>query len=238
MSKLSPLCLLLIVMISAGCATTRSISDSGYREGWQENSDFGAELSEFDIIGVSGEEQVTEGQLSALSGPTEPMVIKKGSPVILIQSGALLPDDPMQRELDKFLKVAPFSGRATSKGLGQSSFSKSLRLAALKGGYNYIICYWGVLEAQQKELATKAASWTPIVGKFVPDETQEMRIRLKMLVMDVRTGRWTMFASEPVADSTFSARLTREQKDQGQVALLKEKGYTELAAQLSKHVVE
>ena len=65
-----------------------------------------------------------------------------------------------------------------------------------------------------------------------------MRIRLKMLVLDARTGNWTMLLSEPESNTAISTKVTREQKDQGQVALLKEKGYTELAAQLQKYLIE
>ena len=59
-----------------------------------------------------------------------------------------------------------------------------------------------------------------------------MRIRLRVAVIDVRSGSWSMFAPEAYADSTLSASLHREASDQSQVALLKEKAYKAAAEAL------
>ncbi len=72
---------------------------------------------------------------------------------------------------------------------------------------------------------TKVVSWIPVVGAVVPDEAQLMRIRLKLAVIDVRTGQWSMFAPEAFVDSTLSASLNRASSDQEQVQLLKEQAY-------------
>ena len=87
----------------------------------------------------------------------------------------------------------------------------------------------GVLEAEQYDLATKTVSWVPIVGRAVPDETQEMRIRLKLVLVDVRTGQWAMLVPDPVSSRSISGRIRREQADQHQVAQLKQAGYAALA---------
>jgi hypothetical protein len=52
-----------------------------------------------------------------------------------------------------------------------------------------------------------------------------MRIRLKVAVVDVRTGQWEMFTPEPFEDVDSSGRYARVSSDQAQVAVLKEKGY-------------
>lgn len=234
MSKKCCFCFLFLTLVFAGCKTTRPISDSGYEAGRWGHSNFSAELSEFDIIGSAPGEKITEENLAAVVATPYVLSIKKDARILLIQSGAFFPDEPMQRELEKFLKVSPFSGMAP----GRDEISMSLRQVALKGGYDYIVCYWGVLETEQKNLATKSASWTPVVGKFIPDETQNMRIRLKMIVLDAHTGNWTMLLSEPESSTVISTKLTRRQKDQGQVETLKQKGYAELAAQLQKYVEE
>jgi hypothetical protein len=52
-----------------------------------------------------------------------------------------------------------------------------------------------------------------------------MRIRLKVAVIDVRTGQWSMFSPEAYVDSALSAAFIRAQADQQQVASLKEKVY-------------
>jgi len=101
--------------------------------------------------------------------------------------------EPMVNELNRFVSVVQFSGVPTdSRRDGgqektvQASYSKSLRLAAARGGCDAIVCYWGILESARKGLASKPVSWVPIVGWAVPDEKQQMRIRIKVAVMDVR----------------------------------------------------
>ena len=74
----------------------------------------------------------------------------------------------------------------------------------------------------------------PFVGGAIPDEGQEMRIRLKVAVVDAKSGQWDMFSPEPLYDTAASARYTRESSDQGQVALLKTKAYEVAAEDLMK----
>jgi hypothetical protein len=91
-----------------------------------------------------------------------------------------------------------------------------------------------VLETGRESLVTKVVSWVPFVGGIVPDETQRMRIRLKVALVDVETGRWEMFVPEPFEDTDISGRYSRISSDQAQVAVLKEKGYTAAAEDLAK----
>ena len=65
----------------------------------------------------------------------------------------------------------------------------------------------------------------PIIGGGVPDETQHMRIRLMMAVIDTRTGQWESFSPEPFEDEATSNQHGRAASDQEQVALLKAKAY-------------
>ena len=67
---------------------------------------------------------------------------------------------------------------------------------------------------------------------MVPDEKQKMRIRLKAAVIDVATGAWEFVIPEAYDDAASSARINREQSDQGQVTRLKAKGYEALAKAL------
>jgi hypothetical protein len=73
-----------------------------------------------------------------------------------------------------------------------------------------------------------------VVGWLLPDERQRMRIRLKIAIVDVRSGQWEMFAPEPFDDSALSAVLSRKQADQAQVALLKDLAYAAAAEDLVK----
>jgi hypothetical protein len=101
----------------------------------------------------------------------------------------------------------------------------ALRLLAAEGGYEKIVVYWGVLETAQENLATKAVSWIPIIGSAIPDQNQRMRIRLKVAVIDVRSGQWETFAPPPVESAATNADNSRVSSDQSQVAALKEAGY-------------
>ncbi len=107
-------------------------------------------------------------------------------------------------------------------------------MAAAKGGYEKIITYWGLLETAQKGLGTKVVSWVPFVGGVIPDESQEMRIRLKVALIDVKSGQWDMFIPEPSHDSAISAHYMRESSDQGQVFTLKAKAYEAMVEDVIK----
>jgi len=98
----------------------------------------------------------------------------------------MFPDEPMVNELNRYVNCVPFtgvptggrrSGDVTTEKAAQASYSKSLRLAAARGGCETIVCYWGILESARKGLASKPVSWVPVVGWALPDERQQMRIR-------------------------------------------------------------
>ena len=105
------------------------------------------------------------------------------------------------------------------------AYSRLLRLAAARAGASTVICYWGILESGTEELATKTVSWIPVMNWFVYDELQHMRIRLKVAVIDVETGNWSVFSTQPFEDRRLSVRPRREVKDQKQVESLKQKAY-------------
>ena len=122
---------------------------------------------------------------------------------------------------------------APIENLGPSAtYADMLRLAAARSGASTIICYWGMLESGVENHVTKAISWAPIVGAAIPDQTQHMRIRLKIALIDVRTGDWSVFIPDARIDSTLSAELNRAASDQEQVAALKESAYKAAADQL------
>ena len=106
-----------------------------------------------------------------------------------------------------------------------ASYSKTLRLAAAKAGIDKILVYWGVLEIETKDLASKNVSWVPIVGWAIPDQAQEIRIRLKVALVDVKSGQWDIFVPKVFEETSYSAYLNRELSDQQQVAQLKSKVY-------------
>ena len=74
----------------------------------------------------------------------------------------------------------------------------------------------------------------PFVGGMIPDEAQEMRIRLKVALIDVKTGQWEAFSPRPFQDTAVSARYSREFADQGQVAGLKASAYADAVDTMMK----
>jgi hypothetical protein len=139
----------------------------------------------------------------------------------------------MSEAMGRYFTVAEFSGVPASAGMSQgASYNKQLRFMAAHGGYDKIVCYWGVLESAHENKVTKAVSWVPILGGTVPDEKQTMRIRLRAAILDVRGNNWTMVTPPPVKSSDLSSGYTRKATDQGLVKELKTKGYQELAKTL------
>jgi len=236
-----PLAALLLLSL-AGCAT-RSISDSGYRGGFWGGGDgrnhlYRGELSEFDVLGIERNQAIAEDEIRASLGVHERPVIARGASIMLIQSGAMFPDEPMVRALEARYEVGQFSGipdepsQSASASPAAPAYAPALRLAAARGGYDKVIAYWGVLETAREGIGTKVVSWVPIVGNFIPDESQRMRIRLKFAVIDVKTGQWDLYVPEPLEDAAISASLNRASSDQAQVALPKEAGYKAAATGL------
>lgn len=232
-----------MLAVLSGCQV-RSISDSGF----QEESRYGAkssnlfykgELSEFDVIGVDTSVKATDEAIKAALKAASALSLRKGDSILVVQSGALIPDDPMVRVLERYFNVSVFSGVPQAKAVPTSSadYSAALRLAAAKGGCTKIFVYWGMLESGHRDLATKTISWIPFVGSAIPDQTQQMRIRLKVAVVDVVTGQWATYSPSGFDDAATSAQFGRAASDQSQVALLKEKSYSAAVDDLVKRYV-
>ncbi len=233
-----------LMVMTGGCAT-RSISDSGFpddRYGSPKKTAhaYQGELDEFQILGINPANVVSEKDIAAALESKKKISLRKGDALLLIQSGAPIPDAEMSAALGKHFTVGVFSGVPDEKGLGSKEAgdvenrSRMLRLAAARGGYETIVCYWGNLETSKKGLATKTVSWVPVVGWAVPDETQQMRIRLKVALVDVRTGAWSTFSPPPFEESATSGHFGREGSDQSQVATLKANAYAAAAEDLLK----
>jgi len=223
-----------------GCTTTRSISHSsgaatdGYAP--RGSSDLGfeyrGELNEFDVLGVDRARVATDEEITRTLEQAGRVELKPASRVLLVQSGAVFPDGPMISELQKHFQIVPFSGVPPGKRTAADaepaetfSYSKSLRLAAARAGAETILCYWGTLESARRKMETKTVSWVPIAGWVVPDESQYMRIRLKLAIIDVRTGHWRVVCPEPFTDKAWSTSFTRGSSDLRQVEALKKKAY-------------
>src|SRR6202789_1588159 len=201
---------------------TRSISDSGYRgAGYgRGNPLYRGEVSEYDVLGVDRTGGFSEADIQKAMVQKQPIAVRKGSAILLVQSGAELADPEMIAALEKYYTVASFSG-VPLDDKAAAPYSQLFRIAAAKGGDETVIVYWGVLESASQGLGGKAISWVPIIGGIGPDETEHMRIRLMMAVIDTRTGQWESFSPEPFEDVATSNQHRRAASDQEQVAQLK-----------------
>lgn len=221
-----------VVLLFAGCET-RSISNSGYRAGHRWGGDanpfYQGELTELDVLGAAPRVEATQENITRALANAQPPHLKRGDRVVLIQSGAPVPDEAMLDAVAPYFAAAPFSGVPPAEHAG---LAESLRLRAAQGGYRYLVCYWGVLESAQQDKAGKAGSWVPIVGSFIPDQKQQMRIRLKALVVDVATGGWKMLTPAVYNDDHYDSSWTREATDQKLVLALKAKAYQQLVTDL------
>lgn len=233
--------LLVSALLLAGCAT-RSISDSGYRDSYGRGSSnplYKGELDELDLLGADPASSATGEELgSALRAGQMKVSVPKQSRVLLIQSGAVIPDQGMLDGLAKHYTVLPFSGVPDTERARNLSYGKSLRIAAAKGAARTIIVYWGVIEAGTRATSAKAVSWIPLFGPFVPDEAQELRVRLKIVVIDVESGRWDFVTPDSESDTAYSSTLDREQSDQEQVAKAKAVAYRAAADEIARRYAE
>jgi hypothetical protein len=226
--------LIAFALLLAGC-TTRSISDSDYQNpyGWRRpaNPYYKGELTELDILGAAPKQEATTLNIAKALEEASTPKMRRGDKLILIQSGASVPDHQMVEEASRYYSVAPFSGVPPTDNQGMA---ESLRLRAAQGGFRFVLCYWGVLESAQEDKEGRVVSWVPIVGAFVPDQKQKMRIRLRALLLDVASGGWKMFTPQTQDDSGYNSRVSRESSDQKLVESLKERGYKTLVADLLK----
>lgn len=238
---------IIVCILVAACTSKRSISHSEYQQprsycggGPRESAsdpafEYRGELSEFDVLGISRDEITSEADIRRTIEQAKPVRLHPGSSILLIQSGALFPDGPMVAELSKHFRVVPFSGvpmqRVTRSGVPQTessdpeTYCRSLRLIAARGGTDVILCYWGILESESAGLPTKTVSWVPIVNWLMPDEKQHLRIQLKVALVDVRFGNWSVFSPKAFADARITTSPRRAAVGRQQVERLKKLAY-------------
>jgi hypothetical protein len=230
------LALAMATVLLTGCAKTRSISNSSYSESsyrgcgpYVESAfQYRGELNEFDVLAVARDKAVTDGEIKRALEEAKEVKVRPGAAILVVQSGAVFPDGPMFAALKKHFAVTPFSGvpphhaGENNQGL---AYSKSLRLAAARAGCEIILCYWGTLESARRKMETKTISWVPIAGWMIPDESQQMRIRLKLALVDVGTGNWRVICPDPFEGKAWSNSFRRGSSDQRQVEVLKKLAY-------------
>ncbi len=119
------------------------------------------------MIGLDAASSSDETIGRALAAASEPLTLRRGSSILLVQSGAMFPDAEMMQRMEPSFSVAIFSGIPHGAGESAASYSRSLRLAAAKAGISTILAYWGVLETGVENLVTRTVSWVPVVRQSI-----------------------------------------------------------------------
>jgi hypothetical protein len=207
-----PHVLLCALLLLPACAT-RSISDAGYPHApGNHNALYRGELSDFDVVGRA-----------ALGGAAGELALRPRARVLVVQSGALFPDEAMMAALGEHFDVGTASGVPVFDGYGD----QGMLAAAARGGFDAVVAYWGVLESQQD---TDASAWVPVAGLFFNSTTQAMRLRLRVVVADARTGQWRSLLTKPLDDERRTTLAGSQSSDREQVATVKRTGYGAAAA--------
>ena len=193
---------LLLGGLALGACQVRSISDPGlYRSS---NRLYEGELREMDIVGGDPSDRDPATARRDYKAPR----LARGSRVLLIQSGALIPDPELLAAFGNALDITTMSG-IPNRGARQHEPADALRLAAAAGGIDAIVCVWGMLETKIEDRDSKAVSWIPVLGWSVRDEVLDTRIRLRFVIVDVRSGSWESIQPEPVSDVTETSPADR-----------------------------
>jgi hypothetical protein len=217
----------------AGCANERTTSyhraDFTARKALKAHYNGGEELSDADVVGSAVKKAPSDEDIRKALDHARAVDLKLGETVLVLQSGQSVPDGRMIEELNKHYRAVPFSGiRSDWTSHWENTedyYPKSLRYAAAKAGAQKILCFWGALEVARHDLSTKTITWLPVVDIFVPDQKDNVRVHLKVALVDVRTGDWTVFRTEPLQSEVVSTGWGREHLDTPEVRQLKEKSY-------------
>jgi hypothetical protein len=197
----------------AGCThdlSYKSADFSGeklYKKGYST----GPQLKENDVLGLRNTRGVTDREINRILDEAGALKIREGSTILLVQSGSSHPDNAMIEALSKRFVVVPHTGLPAELREGaDDDTSKALRLAAAHSNAETIVVYWGHLELKRDDLPTGIVSWVPVVDFMVPDEFQRLRMHLKVALVDVRTGNWATFRTEPIESEALTTRHARE----------------------------
>lgn len=213
------------VFVCLTSCETFSISNTG------NNRMYGGELSEFDVLGIGAGDKPR-----ARSGARRPA---RGGRILLVQSGATIPDAALEQAFSQHYSIVPFNGSGSSRyhngNVKDPAINGKLRTAAASAGASHVVCVWGVVEAEREEHVTKAVSWVPVLGQIVPDESSHMRTSLKAASVNASTGAWdAVSAYTPVTTMRGSSGLTRSSLRTLQIEKAKKKGYADLANKLAE----
>lgn len=207
-------------------------------------------LTEQDVLDINPKMEVTEDDIQdairAASAGT--FNLAQGSRIILVQSGATVPDSVMQEAMMSHYQVSVYSGIAPIKPrpklarkgetpleTPEPNYIKTLRLAAAKAKQDKIIVYWGNLELGKLDNDNKTIVWQRYLSGDIPSSTKQLRYLIRFALVDVKTGMWTMYSSINHQDEYVQAVFKGYENDVVQVNRVKEASYRLAAQNLANH---
>ena len=231
--------LLAVLLLLQGCDSVRGVLarhgfDTGQTPGQVaaqtaapqrkgELKEHGRELTEFDVLGVDSAGAVYEEDIRQAAAVKSKVRLASGASLMLVQSGAAVPDDGMTGRLARHYRVAVFSGVAD--GLPAGNYGRALRLAAARAGCDKLVVYWNVLEVGRVDFVGKVVSWTPMISGTLPERPQTARMRIRMAVVDVPTGQWDVFSPPAFTDVAGNEGYARMTVGPERVESIKDRAY-------------
>jgi hypothetical protein len=195
------------------------------------------ELADADVLGASAPAP-TDADIRRTLDRAANVDLKTGEFVLVVQSGEPVPDARMIEELNKHFRAIPYSGIRSDWINGNSNsdpdYAKALRFAAAQAGAEKILCFWGALEVAHHDLSTKTITWLPVVDVIVPDQKENVRVHLKIALVDVRSGAWNVFRTESQEAKMVSTGWAREHVQSPEVRRLQQKSYVVAVNSLAK----
>lgn len=226
--KIKLIALATAALFLAACESNvnyRSANFSGDKV-YKKGAPIAPQLKENEILGLKHSSRVTNEDINRILDEASSLKIKDGSTVLLVQSGAPHPDKEMIDELSKRFIVIPHTGVPTEiRASPDDDTGKALRLAAAHSKAETLLVYWGNLEIKRDDLPTSLVSWVPVVDFTIPDEYQRIRMHLKVALVDVRTGNWATFRTEPIESDALTTRFAREHEQKWPLQNTKQRLY-------------
>jgi hypothetical protein len=227
--------------LMVGCAhhhadTDYQRADFGSRLAIKSSYHGADELAESDVIGTDRAHAPTEADIQkALEGSAK-IGVKEGEAILVLQSGQPVPDERLLKDLNKHFRAIPYTGLRRDWGEGGADggerASKALRFAAAQAGAQKILCYWGELEVAHHNLSTKTITWLPVVDVVIPDQLDRVRMSLKVAIIDVKTGAWSTFRTEPFSTTAATTGWGRKHVESPEINNLKRKSYAAVVSSL------
>lgn len=216
--------------VAAALALTGCIADSISGNG---SAFYKGELHDADVIGpVSGSNSDADilRELNRSSGGRVRPVA--GSRFLLVQSGAPQPDPALQAAFAGYGDPQSYTGVPEGDDDGTADHklnSRKLRMAAARAGARTIIVVLGQLETEGGDVDGGLLGELPVVNAVVPTHRSVTRLRLKAMVVDTASGRWSTTVAEPLHAGGLTTSYANDASRTVRYEKLKAAAYPELA---------